>query len=358
MNLNFRKVETSNWEDYVVYLDNVEVGLASDNWGGQGREFNISFNSKIFEISDKYTISDFFKENVGIFTISINFEIFNNLSWTDQGRTSLWFKDNNKILFSVLPNFIKWNKPYDIITFIKRLKLVLIPYGFSVVFIDNNDFLDEGFNIYSDLDLNKNINQEYQNFLSIIDTEIKNIFENSNLIGVDSIINKFSFPPEIRQACEQYLIYFSKFLEDYGIEITSILEARNDDTFFSIKPKNSNEALCNIRNLLNFYLSLPDTQNLEIITKDYNDISVQQLLSNIYHLKSQLVLAHSIIESKNATIESLKFSNFQKQTYIEQNLKNEEKTLDGLVTIQEFEYSGLKFNLPEIFRRLKRVFTK
>ncbi|UFH31824.1 hypothetical protein LNP04_17940 [Chryseobacterium sp. C-71] len=356
MNLKFEKAENRKY-GYVVFLDNVEIGEADDNWGGLGSEFSISFTDTIFEISNQYKISDFFKENIGAFTIPINFEKFQNLNWANNYQTSLWLQEKNEILLSVMPDFVKWNKPYDIVNFIKKLSSVLIPYGFLVDFKDDN-FLNEGFYISSNFSLDKNIYEEYERFLSIINIEVKNIFENPNLIDVDSIINKFSFPQETRQACEQYLIYFSKFLEDYGIEITSILESKNEDTFFSIKPKNSKEALSNIRDLLSFYLSLPDIQNLEITVKDYNDVSVQQLMSNIYHLKSQLFLAHSIVESKNATIESLKFSNFQKQIYIEQNLKNEEKTLDGLVTIQEFEYGSFKFDLPEIFRRLKRRFTK
>jgi hypothetical protein len=331
--------------------------VADDNWGDPGHEFLIDFNEKIFEVSDKYIVSDFFKENIYAFTVPINYIKFPNLKWLNSDLSSLWFKPD-AISFNLIPDFLKWDKSYGIINFIEKLSSVLIPYGFLVEVKNYDDFLNEGFNISSNLNLDKNIHEEYERFLSIIDIEVKNIFENPNLIDVNSLVNKFSFPQEIRQACEQYLIYFSKFLEDYGIEITSILESKNEETFFSVKPKNSNEALFNIRNLLSFYLSLPDLQNLEITTKDYNDVSVQQLLSNIYHLKSQLFLAHSIVESKNATIESLKFSNFQKQVYIEQNLKNEEKTLDGLVTIQEFEYGSFKFDLPEIFRRLKRKFTK
>jgi len=357
MNLKFDKVDNGVY-DYIAYLDDIIIGEAYDNVGEPNSEFLIFFNNKIFEVSEKYNLADYFQEDICAFSIPINYVKFANLDWIDKELSYLSFAIEGKIIFQLIPNYIKWDRPYNVITFANKLKLILLSHGFTVDFKQDVNFLEEGFQISYNFNFDKKINEEYERFLCVIDKEVKNIFENPTLLDIYSIANKYSFPQEIRQACEQYLIYFSKFLEDYGIEISSALESKNGDTIFTVKPKNSHEALSSIRDLLNFYLSLPDFQNLEIITKDYNDVSVQQLLSNIYHLKSQLFLAHSIIESKNATIESLKFSNFQKQSYIEENLKNEEKTLDGLVTIQEFEYGSFKFNLPEIFRRLKRKFNK
>lgn len=359
MNLRIEKIEDKkSGDDFEIYFDGVVVGTASDNWAGEGKEFLIDFKTDILEISKEHNIGDFFKENIGAFMVPLNFSNFSNLSWNQTGLNDVWF-DEEKISLFVLPDLVRWNKPYNIFNFLEKLKLLLLPYDFYVDFKDDKDFLQDGFNISTPINLEKEINEEYERFLSVINNEIKNLFDNPSVIDVNSVVSKFSFPQEIKETCEQYLIYFSRFLEDYGIEITSILESKNAETFFSVKPKNSTEALSNIRNLLNLYLSLPDIQNLENITKDYRDVSVQQLLSNIYHLKSQLILASSLIESKNATIESLKFSNFQKQNYIEENIiKNEEKTLDGLLSIQEFEYNGFKFNLPEIFRRLKRTFKK
>ncbi len=323
MNLIFEKADNRVY-DYVAYLDKIEIGEADDNVGGPGSEFLIFCNNKIFEISE-YDIADLFKENICSFTVPLNFEQFSNLNWIDRSLSYISFEMEEKIIFQVIPNFIKWDKPYNIIAFFEKLKLILLPYDFLIEFESNDRILEDGFQISCNLDLNQKVNEEYKKFLSVIDKEVKNIFENPTLIDKNSIGSKYSFPQEIRQACEQYLIYFSKFLEDYGIEISSALESKDGYTLFTVMPKDANEALSNIRNLLDFYLSLPDLQNLEIITKDYNDVSIQQLLSNIYHLKSQLFLAHAIIESKNTTIETLKFSNFQKQTCIEKDLKNEKK---------------------------------
>ncbi|MCT3755270.1 hypothetical protein BAX96_01410 [Elizabethkingia anophelis] len=360
MNLKFKKIKNAKaGNDHIVYFNNLNIGTAMGNWYDKGSQFLINFKLDILSTSKNYKIEDFFKEDIGAFIVPIDFKKIPSLGWNETGLNEIWFDKENTISLFLLPDLIKWNKTLDFLSFLNKLKIALIPYGFSVEFKDNKDLMQDGVGISTDLQTEKNINDEYERFLFILNSEIKNLFENLNLLDTNSIVNKFHFPQEIRQACEQYLVYFSKFLEDYGIEITTTLEVKNNDTFFSVKPKNSNEALSNIRDLLELYLSLPNISNLEDFTKDYNDISVKQLLANIYHLKSQLILTNSIIEMKDTTIDTLKINNIQKQDYIEKNIsKNEEKILDGLLTIKEFEYKCININLPEVFRRLKRKFTK
>lgn len=108
---------------------------------------------------------------------------------------------------------------------------------------------------------------------------------------------------------------------------------------------------------MNIYLSLPEVPDLEIASLNFNDIGVQQLKANIFHLKSQLLLAKSIIQAKDAAIESLSFTNYQQKLLLDSNDKkaaNEETALNGLIKINEYKSKGLSFNLPELFRRIKR----
>jgi hypothetical protein len=113
------------------------------------------------------------------------------LTWIDKKFTYLSFEIENRIIFQIVPDFIKWNKPYNIIDFLEKLKLILLPYGFLVDFKNDDNFLENGFEISCKLNLDKKINEEYEKFLFIIDSEIKNIFENHNLIDVSSIIKKY-----------------------------------------------------------------------------------------------------------------------------------------------------------------------
>ena len=240
---------------------------------------------------------------------------------------------------------------------IEKLNVTLTEKGLTEK-INDEDILEIGIYLKFSSNFNYNISYEYNRILTILNNEIADIVEENNReLNKNHLVNIFSFPPEIRQACEQYLIYFSKFLEDLGIDTTVKLDAQTKNTFFTVIPKNSNDALFKIKELLDIYISLVDEPNLEMVSYTEYDLSINQLLSNVYHLKSQLVLLNSILQAKDATIESLKFTNYQQTLLIELNSKkNEEKVLDGMLTINEFQGKGFKINLPEILRRLKRRF--
>lgn len=167
----------------------------------------------------------------------------------------------------------------------------------------------------------------------------------------------FKFPKDIQTACEQYLIYFAQFLRDLGIEANTEIKRQAQQTLFNVIPINSNEALDKIKEALDVYINLPQASDLEFSQSESKDVSVQQLLSNVYHLKSQLMLANSVIEQKTATIHSLKISNYQLSEIVEaqaKKLKDEEEVIGELVTVKKYDGKWFNINLPEIIRRLKR----
>jgi len=101
------------------------------------------------------------------------------------------------------------------------------------------------------------------------------IFAQSEYAGSEKhLLNVFSFPPDIKHACEQYLIYFSKFLQDLGIDAQSKLGSQSKSTFFTVTPTDSQEALSKIKILLDIYLNLPEASNLSQISINYSDASV------------------------------------------------------------------------------------
>jgi uncharacterized membrane protein len=90
-------------------------------------------------------------------------------------------------------------------------------------------------------------------------------------------------------------------------------------------------------------------------------------------LRSQLILAQAVLETKNATIEALQAANLQYRQVLSANTQSQgqltgsgagntqrhETILGGTVTITKYsgtKYSGKGFqvNLPLIFRELRR----
>jgi hypothetical protein len=74
------------------------------------------------------------------------------------------------------------------------------------------------------------------------------------------IISKASdrFPPAIRTACEQYLLYFVQFLEDLGVSATAEIKEDAKRVLFSVTPTDGCAALQQIREALEVYLKLPE----------------------------------------------------------------------------------------------------
>jgi len=348
MDLNIKKKDEINYD---VFLNNILIGTAHGNMSEE-KEYHINFNDTIWDLSNEYNFNDFFDLNISSFSFDFNSEKFEYLDWIINDKSYIFFNYDMLSTLSVRPNFEEWNKPISLIALFKELEYRLNSENMSIDFSQSS--IEEGMLINFVIDFDKTISEEYLRILNFLNNNVIEIFENSFTMPNKGLLNIFSFPDEIRQACEQYLVYFSKFLEDFGIEVGSKIDSQTKNTFFTVTPKDSEDALSKIKQLLDIYLKLPESADLESGYSNTLDVSAQQLIANVYHLKSQLYLSNSIIQMKEATIESLKLTNYQQTLLINRTNNNEEKTLDGLITIGEYEGKGFKINLAEIFRRLKR----
>lgn len=182
---------------------------------------------------------------------------------------------------------------------------------------------------------------------------------------LSGITTLFEFPSEIKSACNQYLMYFAQFLEDLGIRADTSIKEKANEVLFTVIPHDKNQALEVIYEALSAFIKVADEGVQSNEYKD--DISLMQLKSNIFHLKSQLQLAKAVLQSKDATIQALEISNYQLQSIVIQRKnilqdkigeKEEEEVLGGIATIKKYEGKGYSINLPEILRRLKRRFGK
>lgn len=186
-------------------------------------------------------------------------------------------------------------------------------------------------------------------------------------LAKDSVVVHFDFPPEIKVACEQYLLYFVQFLEDVGVEATAELHHEAGEVLFAITPAEKDEALDKIRAALDTYLRLaasPVNSASVLIT----EIEVQRLSANIQHLQGQLTLAHAVLQAKDATIQLQQTTIAQQRQMLTGEIvfesmkdvtpkpKDAEEVLGGLAEITKYEGKGFNLNLPEAFRRLRKLF--
>jgi hypothetical protein len=116
-----------------------------------------------------------------------------------------------------------------------------------------------------------------------------------------SLAAYFRFPPEVKVACGQYLLYFTQFLRDLGIEASAALTEETEQVLLRVTPTNELEALDKIRVALHVFLQLP---SIPINDVGSEGIAVQKLEANILRLKGDLKLAAAEIQAKNATIET------------------------------------------------------
>jgi hypothetical protein len=104
-------------------------------------------------------------------------------------------------------------------------------------------------------------------------------------VSSNSLAELFDFPEDVKTACTQYLQYFYEFLKDVGIKAkVAVTEQDSGEVLFSVIPDDKDAALENIREALNIYLRLPNSQ----IDADMSDLTVQSLNAQIFHLKGQL----------------------------------------------------------------------
>ncbi len=218
------------------------------------------------------------------------------------------------------------------------------------------------------VDTGRILKNELYGFIESIKFILKNAENDVLKIGQrDGLTSFFNFPPKIKAACRQYLVYFSQFLEDMGVENEIELESDNQNrTIFKVFPKDKNTSLRAIADALICYLKFAESQTTDFPKTTEYDPVILQLQANVSHLQSQLIMAQSIIQmkesalqAKDAAIEILQLSNFQFRQIIEKDGQREtEDIIPGVLSVGKIEKGGVTINLGEVLKRLKRLFVK
>ena|ERR1041385_2210085 len=183
----------------------------------------------------------------------------------------------------------------------------------------------------------------------------------------ESVFMLFDFPEHVRVPCEQYLLYFGQFLRDLGVEANTALTPEAGKVLFSVTPADERNALDKIRVALDLYLHLPSSPVSDTTNES---IEVQRLEAAILRLKSDLKLAAAELQAKDTTIQAQQLiisvqKGLLSGEVLVDSLKDvtpkpedHEYVIDGLVALGTLEAKGVKLNLGELFRKLKRFFGK
>ena len=270
--------------------------------------------------------------------------------------------DHIKTCWILIEDSDDWKNPYSITEYVNALKEVVEEYKIDdkkLEFYVDEDSPINGFGFW----------YEIQNYELTIEDVVDFTFNALNELDAmtlqklreksGKIILEFDFPNEIASPCEQYLIYFGQFMTDLGMEVNTSIDNSNSSTLFTVEPQNKEQALEVIKDALSAYLALPTQYEPQ---SGNTDVAVMQLEANLLHLKSQLLLAHSVIENKNATIGALQLSidKYEKLQAINDDriqdvLSTDTESIIGeIVKVKAYEDKMWIVDFPRFIRNLKR----
>lgn len=365
--INSEDVEVKSHSDPIISLKNKRVAYVSPQrtykiipkkpifkdklLGYKPKSFPSNVHEVSFNIIDSYTVT-----NEPLF-LSILFTL----------EKSLIFK------FIILVDPYIWNRYYSIADFMEVLRSVgEVEYtGYSIEQVMGLARDDKGimqilmFFPYTANDENCcSILEKLSDICRLIyHKTILTFTENKNSVEIT-----LDLPPDIRIACEQYLLYFVQFLKDLGVNATSELKHEGSKVLFSVTPEDKDQALDKIRAALEVYLSLPSGK----LTNTSDSMEIQRLSININHLQGQLMIAQAVLQAKEATIEAQQMTIHQQKFLLAENVitqsivditpekdkDDKEELLGGTVALTTYKDYGVEVNLAELYRKMKGWFDK
>ncbi|MBM4841820.1 hypothetical protein HYO55_22325 [Vibrio parahaemolyticus] len=254
--------------------------------------------------------------------------------------------------------FEEWKENFSIVALSNELSsLSESTLNYSLEYYrSDEDYVSNGFGFQvKNVDPSSSILAFLQETSGVVTSLFLNAKKNLLSKG-DKVLIELNLEPEIRTPCEQYLMYFTQFLQDLGVQAKGEITHSEDITLFSVTPDSKEHALSVIANCLAAYLSLPSEFEKHRSSLVQQDVALMQLEANIMHLKSQLMLANSIIEAKDTSIQNLKLSH--KQYLIGAPVSSDERTeslIGEVVKVKEYEGKLISIDTPRLLRNLKRI---
>ena len=269
-----------------------------------------------------------------------------------------------------------WKKPWSISEYaIMMENATLRNNNKNIKWIRDPEFVSNGCCItICKIDSNKTINEVLNKYIpTVVEISGKAIEELSS--RSNTITSIFRFPESVKSICEQYLMYFSQFLFELGIEANTDITHDAANVLFSVTPDSDHDALDKVRKALDIYLQLPNSPIFTEYLDIPMDIPTQQLLANVQHFKGQLLLANAMNQAKDVVIRAKDETITVLNTIIKQNIistnilqeamkyldgkdEDRQEILNGTVTLKKIKGNGFELNLPKLYSRIKDALNK
>ena len=277
--------------------------------------------------------------------------------------------DSVEVQFRIEYDLEFWKKSYSLFDLASAIEDVLATNELRFEYWqENKNTAINGFGVSTTMNMEQRVGdglalkKELSRLSDLVRTKLKEVEGTALQVS-------FDFPAPIKNACEQYLMYFSQFLQDLGINAIAKLEERAHSVLFSVIPEEGKEALEKVEEALRIYLGMPTAPNFAGEAAKHTDIAVVQLQANVLHLQSQVIMAKAVFQAQAATIEAkdqtilalqerFDLRALQPITPPAKEAQDKEELVKDLVAIKKFDYKFVEFNLPELLRRIKRAFSK
>jgi predicted RNA-binding protein Jag len=309
------------------------------------------YSEEICNIIVNEKIGDVLKDKITDITIPMDIiDVPIGIEEKDSASICIEKEDVNYIIyFKFQYDFEFWKKGYSIADITHAIEDVFNNEKEMFFKLDDSDTTVNGFSVYKKINIDKKIIDNINEIMKLVNEKFEVAVKLCEKSDKDTIYFEFEVDKSIQVIYNQYLAYFTQFLEDIGISAKAEIKNEVNKILLNIIPEDKTMALKNIRDCLEIYINLIDNKEIQIY-EDYSNVAVMQLKANITHLQSQLMLAHTIIEQQQISINLLKNAS----VIIPQLPKDEIKIFDGAIKIKEFEYKGLVINPVKILKLLRR----
>lgn len=269
---------------------------------------------------------------------------------------------NNKVKFTISCYYrlIEWNEWISLPKYLDEMTKLIKKEEFVISCELDEDIEDISliitFHIDDDSILIGNILQRIEQILLTNHDKLIKKYNQDYLFSTT-----FKFPDEYKHQFIQYLSYFSKFLNDLGINCEINMSNSNNSTELLVKSSDVIIENDEIYTLLAAYLQLPSNQSPIIHFIDNSieaNVRFQQLLSVVDHLKSQLKLTEALISLKDTENNILKDKLCELvQPKISDNISDYWEPYEGF-KIKPYKNNFIEIDIPLLINKAKKIITK